>query len=112
MELQADNAASLSVAKLQLANCILELGGTAPMDDAVYWDPFAIDDSVLFRVVIVNDSNIVFAPTTPYANLQRRLMCLPLKEAPPAIPAVAARAPDAAPVSFILVFLPDCTGIQ
>jgi hypothetical protein len=78
MELQADSAASLSVAKLLLANCILELGGPAPVDDAVPWDPFAVDDSILFRVVIVNDSNIAFAPNTPYANLQRRIMCLPL----------------------------------
>jgi hypothetical protein len=82
------------------------------MDDAVYWDPFAIDDSVLFRVVIVNDSDIAFSPTTPYANLQRRLMCLPLKESPAGIPGVAAPAPAMAPVSFILDLLPGHIRIQ
>ena len=79
MELQADSVGSLSMAKLQLANCILELGGAAPQEEAVPWDPFEIDESVLFQVVIVNDSNIVFPPATPYADLQRRFMCLPLK---------------------------------
>jgi hAT family C-terminal dimerisation region len=58
----------------------LELGGAAPQDDTVPWDPFEVDESVLFQVVIVNDTNIAFSPATPYGNLQRRHMCLPLKE--------------------------------
>jgi hypothetical protein len=99
MELQADSPASLSLAKLQLAHCILELGGAAPVDEAAPWDPFEVDDtSVLFDVVVVNDPTVVFPPTTPYGSLARRSMCLPLKETPPA----AAPAPVSSIVAYSL----------
>jgi hypothetical protein len=86
MDLQADSAASLSISKLQLTNCILELAGGLPdveTDDTTY-SPFDVDDnSVLFDVVIVNDTSqaIPWCPSTPFKDLPRRKMCLPLKEA-------------------------------
>jgi hypothetical protein len=91
MDLQADSAGSLSIAKLQLATCILELGGTAPVEKDQPWDPFEVDDtSVLFDVVKVNYPNIAFTTSVPYNKLPRRMMCLPLKKT------------DAESVSFIV----------
>lgn len=88
MELQSDFPASLSIAKLQLAQCILELGGAAPNNEATPWEPFEVDDrSVLFEVVIVNDMGISFSPSTPYSDLRRHTMCLPLKETTPPVAA-------------------------
>ena len=83
MELQSDNPASLSIAKLLLANCILELGGAAPTNETTPWDPFEVDDrNVLFEAVIVNDLTVLFCPSTPYSKLRHQSMCLPLKETP------------------------------
>jgi NAD/NADP transhydrogenase beta subunit len=81
MNFQADSAGSLSIAKLHLATCILELGGIAPADEDKPWDPFEVDDaSVLFEVVRVNDPDSVFDPNVAYNLLPRHTMCLPLKE--------------------------------
>jgi hypothetical protein len=79
MDLQSDTPASLSIAKLQLTRCLLDLAGPPPEDDLQTYSPYQINDQgVFFKVVSVNKMDqISWPPTTLYRDLQRTLMCLP-----------------------------------
>jgi hypothetical protein len=79
MDLQADHPASLSIAKLQLTDCVVELSGRPPQDPDEPYDPFDVDhQNLLFDVICVNDPTHKWSPTTLYEDLPRRKMCLPL----------------------------------
>jgi hypothetical protein len=87
--LQSDMAGSLSIAKLQLTACLVELAGTPDVDgDAEYeYTPFLLNDKqVVFDVVVVNEQDTTWNPNTPFSNLPRRKMCLPLKVPGPGQP--------------------------
>jgi hAT family C-terminal dimerisation region len=77
--LQADMAGSLSIAKLQLTDCIADLCGT-PQEGAVPFSPYKVNNrEVVFDVVIVNDADKTWTPQRPFKDLPRRKMCLPLE---------------------------------
>jgi hypothetical protein len=84
--LQADMAGSLSIAKLQLTDCLVELAGT-PTSEGVGYSPYKLNDrQVVFDVVIVNDSDHTWTPQRAFKDLPRRKMCLPLELPEPGHP--------------------------
>jgi hypothetical protein len=77
--LQADTAASLSIAKLQLTALLVELAGTPDSTDNRVYTPFEVNDrQVVFDVVMVNTVNKPWTPQTPFSKLPVKKMCLPL----------------------------------
>ena len=89
--LQSDMAGSLSIAKLQLTACLVELAGTPTVDrDGEYeYTPFRLNDKqVVFDVVKVNDNETTWTSKSTFHELPRRKMCLPLKVPGPGQPDV------------------------
>ena len=77
--LQADAAASLSIAKLQLTALLVELAGTPDSTGNRVYKPFEVNDrQVVFDVVMVNTVNKPWTPQTPFSSLPVKKMCLPL----------------------------------